>query len=211
MHIHITFITYNLYMLIACQSFPLHVLCFWHSSYLYFSCISVSIFCIFHIHSITYCSMSLTYLLSILSYLKYFHITYLIRSYTFIYILILFIYSTFVCFHLILFMYCTFICLLHVSSFFFSSFISMTYYILCTIIYIISYLVPISYLLSCSGYTPMLYYLFLTYCFIIYFLIRSCIVIYFHFYCTVILYFLIFLSFRFMTYFIPCTITYIFS
>ena len=78
--------------------FPLHVLCLWHSSYLYFSCISVSILCIFHIHSITYCSLSLTYLLYILSYLKYFHITYLILSYTFIYILILFIYGTFVTF-----------------------------------------------------------------------------------------------------------------
>ena len=78
--------------------FPLHVLCLWHSSYLYFSCISVSILCIFHIHSVTYCSLSLTYLLYILSYLKYFHITYLILSYTFIYILILFIYGTFVTF-----------------------------------------------------------------------------------------------------------------
>ena len=97
-HIHITFIIYHLYIPIACQSFPLHVLCLWHSSYLYFSCISVSILCIFHIHSITYCSMSLTYLLSILSYLNYFHITYLILSYTFIYILILFIYDTFVTF-----------------------------------------------------------------------------------------------------------------
>ena len=53
-------------MLIACKSFPLHVLCLWHSSYLYFSCIPVSIICIFHIHSITYYSMSLVYLLSIL-------------------------------------------------------------------------------------------------------------------------------------------------
>ena len=91
MHIHITFMAYHLYIPIACQSFPLYVLCLWHNSYLYFSCISVSILCIFHIHSITYCSMSLAYLLSILSYLKYFHITYLILSYTFIYILILFI------------------------------------------------------------------------------------------------------------------------
>ena len=96
--------SYNFYYLSSlhayCMStfFPLHVLCLWHSSYLYFSCISVSILCIFHIHSITYCSMSLTYLLSILSYLKYFHITYLILSYTFIYILILFIYGTFVTF-----------------------------------------------------------------------------------------------------------------
>ena len=42
----------------------------------------------------------------------------------------------------------------------FSSFSSMTYYILCTITYIISYPVPISCLLSCSGYTPMLYHIF---------------------------------------------------
>ena len=96
--------SYNFYYLSSlhayCMStfFPLHVLCLWHSSYLYFSCISVSILCIFHIHSITYCSMYLTYILSILSYLKYFHITYLILSYTFIYILILFIYGTFVTF-----------------------------------------------------------------------------------------------------------------
>ena len=55
--------------------------------------------------------MSLTYLLSILSY-------HLILSCTFIYILILFIYGTFVCFNLVLFMYCTFICLLHVLVFF---------------------------------------------------------------------------------------------
>ena len=82
-HIHITFITYNLYIPIACQSFPFHALCLWHNFYLYFSCISVSIFYIFHIHSIIDCSMSLTYLLSILSYLKYFHITYLLYySYT---------------------------------------------------------------------------------------------------------------------------------
>ena len=63
----------------------------------------------------------------------------------------------------------------------FSSFTSMTYYILCTITYIFSYFVPISCLLSCSGYTPMLCYSFLTYCFMIYFLIRSYIVIYFTF------------------------------
>ena len=96
--------SYNFYYLSSLHAyymstfFPLHVLCLWHNSYLYFSCISVSILCIFHIHSITYCSLSLTYLLSILSYLKYFHITYLILSYIFIYILILFIYDTFVTF-----------------------------------------------------------------------------------------------------------------
>ena len=95
---HLFLVFFHLYIPIECQSFPLHVLCLWHSTYLYFSCISVSILCIFHIHSITYCFMSLTYLLSILSYLKYFHITYLILSYTFIYILILFIYGTFVTF-----------------------------------------------------------------------------------------------------------------
>ena len=50
----------------------------------------------------------------------------------------------------------------------------MTYYILCTITYIISYPVPISCLLSCSGYTPMLYFSFfifvlvLSYTFILY-------------------------------------------
>ena len=114
------------YMLLACQSFPLHVLCLWHSFYLYFSCISVSIFCIFHIHSIIDCSMSLTYLLSILSY-------HLILSCTFIYILILFKYGTFVCFNLVLFMYCTFICLLPVQVFFIFKFYvllhSMYYYI----------------------------------------------------------------------------------
>ena len=96
--------SYNFYYLSSlhayCMStfFPLHVLCLWHSSYLYFSCISVSILCIFHIHSIIDCSISLTYLLSILSY-------YLILSCTFIYILILFIYGTFVCFNLVFFSY----------------------------------------------------------------------------------------------------------
>ena len=42
----------------------------------------------------------------------------------------------------------------------FSSFSSMTYYILCTITYIISYPIPISCLLSCCGYTPLLYFSF---------------------------------------------------
>ena len=61
-HIHITFITYHLYIPIACQSFPLHVLCLWHIPYLYFYCIPVFILCIFHIHSITYFfSCSITY------------------------------------------------------------------------------------------------------------------------------------------------------
>ena len=44
----------------------------------------------------------------------------------------------------------------------------MFYCILCIITYIISYPVPILCLLPCSGYTPMLYYSFLTYCFIMY-------------------------------------------
>ena len=43
--------------------------------------------------------LSYTHTDHILSYLIYFHITYLIPSYIFIYILILFIYGTFVCFH----------------------------------------------------------------------------------------------------------------
>ena len=115
--------------------------------------------------------MSLTYLLSILSY-------HLILSCTFIYILILFIYSTFVCFNLVLFMCCTFICLLPVLVFF----IYQLYDLLHSIYYYIYhyYLIPISSLLSCSGYTPMLYfsffifilvlsYTFILYAFIVYF------------------------------------------
>ena len=76
-------------------------------------------------------------------------------------------------------------CSLQVSyTFMFISFhvrILCMYHILSYLIYFhITYLIPISCLLSCSGYTPMLYYSFLTYCFIIYFLMRSCIVIYLH-------------------------------
>ena len=55
--------TYHLYMLIACQSVSVHFLCLWQSFIYTFL---VSILCIFHIHSITYYSMSLVYLLSIL-------------------------------------------------------------------------------------------------------------------------------------------------
>ena len=94
------------------------------------------------------CSMSLAYLLSILLLYSYFYTLHilckfpilsyhLILSCTFIYILILFIYGTFVCFNIVLFMYYTFICLLPVLVFF-SCFSSMSYYILCTITYIIS-------------------------------------------------------------------------
>ena len=111
MHIHITFMTYHLYMLIACQSLSVHVLCLWHIFYLYFYCIPVSILYIF-------------------------------------------------------------LC--------FSSFRFMTYCIPCTITYILSYTVYISCLISCSGYTPMLYfsffifilvlsYTFILYAFILYF------------------------------------------
>ena len=98
-------------MLIACQSFSVHVLCLWHIFYLYFYCIPVSIL------------------------------------YRFLY---------------------------------FSSFLFMFYYIICTITYIISYPVPISCILSCNGYTLMLYfsffifilvlsYTFILYAFILYF------------------------------------------
>ena len=121
--------SYNFYDLSSLHAYCMSIYfdtSFWHSFYLYFSCIYVSIFCIFHIHSITDCSMSLTYLLSILSY-------HLILSCTFIYILILFIYGTFVCFNLVLFMYCTFICLLPIQVFFIFQFYvllhSMYYYI----------------------------------------------------------------------------------
>ena len=135
-----------------------------------------------------YCSYTIfIYLYSCIVHFLYFHISYIShnRSYTVLYFY-LHSYTFHIRFNLVLFMYCAFICLLLVSSF--SSFISMTYYILCTITYIIYFPIPISSLFSCSGYTPMLCYSFLTYCFIIYFLIRTCIVIYFHFilYCHIV-------------------------
>ena len=105
MHIHITFMNYHLYMLIAWKSLSVHVLCLWHIFYLYFYCILVSILYIF---------------------------------------------------------------------LYFSSFLFMTYRIPCTITYIFSYTVYISCLISCNGYTPMLYFSFfifilvLSYTFILY-------------------------------------------
>ena len=169
MHIHITFLTYNLYIPIACQYFPLHVLCLWHSFYLYFSCISVSIFCIFHIHSIIDCSMSLTYLLSILSY-------HLILSYTFIYILILFIYGTFVCLNLILFMYYTFICLLPVIVFFIFQFYVLTLYVLLHISFLILYLYHVSFHVVATHqcYTFHSSFSYLYYRIISYYMLLSC-------------------------------------
>ena len=125
-----------IYLSLLSTFYPFRVLYFVLSIY----CIHVLFLYYFHISIFMYCSFP------IFPYLVYFHITYLILSCTFIYIFILFIYDTFVCFSLVLFMYCTFICL--------SYFISMTYYILCTIKYIIYYPIPISSLLSCSGYTP---------------------------------------------------------
>ena len=72
----------------------------------------------------------------------------------------------------------------HICIFlYFSSFRSMTYCIPCTITYIISYTVYISCLISCSGYTPMLYFSFLSYSFIIYLHIHTCTIIYFHVIC----------------------------
>ena len=160
-------------------------------------CIHVLFLYYFHISIFMYCSFP------IFPYLIYYHITYLIPSCTFIYILILFIDDTFVCFNLVLFMYCIFICLLLISSL--SSCIFMTYYILCTLPYIIYYPIPISSLLSCSGYTHMLCYSFLTYCFILNFLIRTCIVIYFHFilYCHIVLpyIFILYFSYTIISYY----------
>ena len=152
---HISFHVFSytiffIYLSLLSTFYPFRVLYFVLSIY----CIHVLFLYYFHISIFMYCSFP------ILPYLVYFHITYLILSCTFIYILILFIYDTFVCFNLVFFMYCTFICLLLVSSL--SSFISMTYYILCTITYIIYYPIPILTLLSCSGYTPMPCYSFLT-------------------------------------------------
>ena len=127
--LHIYYIFHIPFSFIYFLSFSCTILC----TFIY--CIHVLFLYYFHISIFMYCSFP------IFPYLVYFHITYLILSCTFIYILILFIYDTFVCFNLVLFMYCTFICLLLVSSL--SSFISMTYYILCTITYIIYYPIPI--------------------------------------------------------------------
>ena len=89
----------------------------------------VRILCMYHIHS----------------YLVYFHITYLILSCTFIYIIILFIYGTFMCFHPILFMYCTFICLLPVSSIIF---IFQFYDLLHSMYYYIYHFLSYTYIMS---------------------------------------------------------------
>ena len=106
MHIHITFMTYHLYMLITCQI------------------------------SFGTCSMSLAYLLSILL-----------------------LYSCFYTLHIPIFFIFPFYDLLH----------SMYYYL-----YLFLDCVYISCLISCSGYTPMLYFSFfifilvLSYTFILY-------------------------------------------
>ena len=141
-HISITLIPYHLIFLlhvnlfpVTCSmslAYPLSIL--FLCSYFYtlhipilimFISFHVRILCMYHIHS----------------YLVYFHITYLILSCTFIYILILFIYGTFICFHLILFMYCTFICLLPVSSLFHLSVLRLiTFYVLLHISFLILYL-----------------------------------------------------------------------
>ena len=120
-----------IYLSLLSTFYPFRVLYFVLSIY----CIHVMFLYYFHISIFMYCSFP------IFPYLVYFHITYLILSCIFIYILILFLYDTFVCFNLVLFIYCTFICLLLVYSL--SSFIYMTYYILCTITYIIYYPIPI--------------------------------------------------------------------
>ena len=142
LYIFLYFNSLSFYIPIACQSFsvtcsmslayPLSILFLY--SYFYtlhiptlimFISFHVRILGMYHIHS----------------YLVYFHITYLILSCTFIYILILFIYGTFVCFHLILFMYCTFICLLPVSNLFHLSVLRLiTFYVLLHISFLILYL-----------------------------------------------------------------------
>ena len=112
----------------------------------------VRILCMYHIHS----------------YLVYFHITYLILSCTFIYILILFVYGTFVCFHLILFIYCPFICLLPISSLFHLSVLRLiTFYVLIHISFFILYLYHIFFHVvdTRSCYTFLIYLsLFSTFC-----------------------------------------------
>ena len=63
-------------------------------------------------------------------------ITYLILSCTFIYILILFIYGTFVCFHLILFMYYIFLCFPYTILFIYLSLLSTFYTLLVHILFV---------------------------------------------------------------------------
>ena len=62
-----------------------------------------------------------------------------ILSCTFIYILILFMYGTFVCFNLVLFMCCTFICLLPVLVFFIYQFYDLLHSIYYYIYHLLSY------------------------------------------------------------------------
>ena len=153
MHIHITFMTYHLYIPIACQSFPLHVLCLWHRFYLYFSCISVYIRYIFHVHSITYCSMSLIYLISIL--LLYSCLSHILSLFLVI------------CLYLILDLFHIISCIMFFASFlyFHVHFLFMFVYCACIIYFHISYtfILPILYypiLLSTFlyfSYTVLLY------------------------------------------------------
>ena len=126
MHIHITFMTYHLYMLVSCKSLSVYVLCLWHIFYLYFYCILVSILYIYHIHSITYRSMSLTYHISILLlYSCLSHILciflviclYLILDLFHIISCIIF-FASFLYFHvhfLFMFVYCAYIIYFHIS------------------------------------------------------------------------------------------------
>ena len=72
-HIHITLITYHLYISIACQSFLLHILCLWPISYLYFYCIPISILCIFLYLSCVYLSR-LSYVFSMFLFFFRLHI-----------------------------------------------------------------------------------------------------------------------------------------
>ena len=172
--------------------------------FLYFLSFSCTILCTFHILYSCTVLILFSYIYIHVLFISYISISRIFshnRSYTVLYFY-LHSYTFHIRFNLVLFMYCTFICLLLVSSL--SSFISMTYYILCTITYIIYFPIPISSLFSYSGYTPMLCYSFLTYCFIIYFLIRTCIVIYFHF----ILYCLIVFPYIFILYFSYTIISY---
>ena len=113
----------------------------------------------------------------VLSYLVYFHITYLILSCTFIYILILFIYGTFVCFNLVLFMYYTFICLLPVLVFFIFQFLCLiTFYVLLHISFLILYLYHVSFHVMAIRpcYTSYSSFSYLYYRILSYYMLLSC-------------------------------------
>ena len=92
--------------------------------------------CFYALH-ILYLSCSFPFMFVFCACIIYFHITYLILSYTFIYNLILFIYGTFVCFHLIPFMYYIFLCFPYIILFIYLSLLSTFCTLLVRVLYFV--------------------------------------------------------------------------